>query len=207
MIGQNDELSNITRNRLKQGVSDLGVGQACAKMNQFHGGATTENKPIENTNKDEQLVLRLLGVPHALLSALGNRWNALKGSRKRFPFSLLPLRTLGVRLVGESPRADYTLFLLSGLYGRIGFQRGFAKSVKFVLRFNRRDLARRLDELEKGTRLLRQPWLAAARYLLAALRALQLRTPSGVLTNPHRLTLGALTLIAVLAWRFWPRRR
>jgi hypothetical protein len=153
------------------------------------------------------LVLRLLGVPHALLNVLGDHWNALKNWRKRFPLSLLPLRTVGVRLVGESPRADYTLFLLGGLYGHIGFQTGFANSVKFVLRFNRRDLARRLDELEKGTRLLRQPWLAAARYLLAALRALRLRTPSGVLTNPHRITLGALALIAVLAWRFWPRDR
>lgn len=163
----------------------------------------------ERKREDERLVMRLLNIRQALLSAWSARRRTLKELAGRLPLGLFSPQ-LGLRLVGdELPRADYTLFARRGgrgLYDRVEFERGFARPVWLVLRFRRQELARLLDDLARQQqRLASQPW-RLLRYLPAPLRALRWRTPSGVLTNPGLFLAGILALVIMLFWRFWPYR-
>lgn len=156
----------------------------------------------EHPSQDEWLAQRLLELRQSVWSALAEQWRGFASLRRAFSLALWPPRW-GIRLVGERPRADYTIVPRGR--GDAGLEAGLARSVHFVLRFRRRDLDRLLDEWRRGPQQgITQPW-RVARLILTHLRALRWRTPSGVLTDPRPIALGMIVLVAVLIWRFWPR--
>ncbi len=163
-----------------------------------------ETELLEPSNQDERLAQRLLELRQSVGSALAEHWRGFSSLRRAFSLALWPPRW-GIRLVGEHPRADYTIVPRGGDEAEL--EAGLAKTVHFVFRFRRRDLDRLLDDWRRGPQqAISQPW-RVARLILTHVRALRWRTPSGVLTDPRPIALGTLVLIAVLVWRFWPRPR
>lgn len=151
---------------------------------------------------DEALLYRSLEAKESLREALAERWRIIKWLRGRL--SLLWRPRFGIRLVGgDLHRADFTLTRSKSSQ----FQSGFAESVRIVFYFQRWQLADLVDSLIRNRqRIVGQPWLLL-RYAIVLLRALRWRTPSGVLIDPHLVTIGSLALAAMLVWRFWPHRR
>jgi len=157
---------------------------------------------LEPASQDEWLAQRLLELRQSVGDALAEHWRGFASLRHAFSRALWPPRW-GIRLVGERPRADYTIVPRDG--DDAGLEAGLARSVHFVFRFHRRDLDRLLDDWRRGSQQgIAQPW-RVVRLILTHLRALRWRTPSGVLTDPRPIALGTIVLIAVLIWRFWPR--
>jgi len=156
---------------------------------------------IQPKGQDASLVERCLAVTEALTDALAYRWEAFRRLIGRRPGAWQP--TFGLRLIGGNlHRRDYTLYG----HDRHSYQAGFDPSVRVVFIFRRENLSTLVEELaHRHGSLIAQPW-RLLRYLLIFFRALRWRTPSGVLSDPRPIIIGALALVAMLLWRFWPYR-